>query len=276
MPRRDTERIEEEIAGVERPPRPRGLSSDYLQQAAEAFHAAGDPAHLYRHWASKPQSDQAVLAWMHRWAREERFKQARTCVLFVALAAEAYVNEFLAASELSRSRVKTLDNLSTVKKYTDGTAEAFGARLFRDGDEVMPKLEKLFKLRHQLAHPKPGFGPPGVLGPSDPTLDAKFAMPELAAYIVFIGGAAEILVRRAYGYDTFDASASMLWFGRDAVFDFASRRHALPKPHELAESSIWKQVAEAVRSGPRDPDLAKNPDLSINRLRAAKAKRKRT
>lgn len=56
-------------------------------------------------------------------------RQARTSVLFTALAAEAYVNEFLSASDLSKARLKKLDGLPTVKKYTDATAEAFGEPL---------------------------------------------------------------------------------------------------------------------------------------------------
>lgn len=135
---RDRQRIQEELEGVERPPRPRGLASDYLHQAAEAFHAAGDPADLYRQWRPNMPPAPMGRSWMHGFARQQRFRHARTCVLFSALAAEAFVNEFLAAFDLFRSRLKTLDNLSTVGKYIEGTEVAFGAVLFRDDDEVMP------------------------------------------------------------------------------------------------------------------------------------------
>jgi hypothetical protein len=105
------------------------------------------------------------------WARSERFERARTSVLFCALAAEAYVNEFLAAFALSKTRLKELDWVSTVRKYTHGTSEAYGETLFRDGDEATPVLRKPFELRHLLVHPKSGFGQPALLEPEDPALD---------------------------------------------------------------------------------------------------------
>jgi hypothetical protein len=207
---------------------------------------------------------------MLRWAEQERFRQARTCALFAALAAEAYVNEFLAGSDLSKARLKKLDALSTIRKYTEGTSEAFGETLFRDGDEVMPSLTRLFKLRHRLVHPKPGFGATGMLDAIDPELDELFALPELAEYVVYVGGAAEVLVRRVYGYDTIDTPASMLWRGRKAVFDYARRRATLPEPAEPDERTIWQLVGERVQELP-SIDL---PGLSINRIRAAKRARR--
>lgn len=93
---------------------------------------------------------------MRRRARAERFERARTSVLFCALAAEAYVNEFIAAFALSKTRLKELDRVSMVRKYTHGTSEVYRATLFRDGDEAMPVLRRLFALRHVLVHPKPG------------------------------------------------------------------------------------------------------------------------
>lgn len=97
---RDAERIEEEIAGAVRGLRPRSLASDYLRQAADALDAAGDPGHLYREWRGSVPPRPFGFEMMRRWARAERFERARTSVLFCALAAEAYVNEFLAAFAL--------------------------------------------------------------------------------------------------------------------------------------------------------------------------------
>ena len=268
MSHRDEERIEEEIVGIERPPRPRGLASDYLHQAAEAFHAAGDPAALYRRWRPKPPT--AGWEWMQLWAREERFRQARTSVLFTALAAEAYVNEFLSASDLSKARLKKLDGLPTVKKYTDATAEAFGEPLFWEGDEVTPKLTNLFELRHQLVHPKPGFGSPGMLAPSDLEMDEQFAMPALAGYLVYVGGAAEVLVRRAYGYDHIDIPGSILWRGRKALFEYADRQAVLPAPHGPDERTLWQLVGERMDELPK----LGIPELSVNRLIEAKRARR--
>jgi len=250
MSKRDAQRIEEDIDGAERIMRPRTLASDYLHQSAEAMHAAGDPAHLYRQWRSKMPPTPFGRDFMQRWARDERHRQARTCVLFAAFAAEAFVNEFLAAFELSASRLKEIDHHPTMWKYTYGTAEAYGESLCKAADEAMPTLEKLVELRNSLAHPKPGFGFPGFFESDDPQFEAYFAMPELAEYLVMVGGAADVLVWRAYGYGQADPPATNLWRARTVVRDFARRRSQLPKPDEPDEAPIWNQIGDYLDAQP--------------------------
>jgi hypothetical protein len=208
---------------------------------------------------------------MRQWAREERFRQARTCVLFCALAAEAYVNEFLAAFDLSNNRLKKLDRLPTIRKYTEGTAEAYGATLFRDGDEATPTLRKLFTMRHELVHPKPGLGSPGILAPDDPDLEARFGLMELAEYVVMVAGAADVLTWRAYGYGVTDGPGTALWRGRDAVRNFAARRAELPGPDEPDEPSLWSIVGEHLDGLPALPD---HPDATWTRMREARRRRR--
>lgn len=111
---------------------------------------------------------------MQRMAAAERFAQARTSALFSALAAEAYINEYLAAVAPSKRKLKEADSASTVKKYTAIAAEFAGEPLFSDGDLVVKTLTKLFKLRHQLVHPKPGLGQGPVLDSDDSELEAMF------------------------------------------------------------------------------------------------------
>jgi hypothetical protein len=60
MRNRDAERIEDEIAGAERPERQLGLSCEYLLQALDGLHAAGDPAHLFTHWRRFPPNNPAA------------------------------------------------------------------------------------------------------------------------------------------------------------------------------------------------------------------------
>jgi len=271
MSKRDAQRIEEDIAGAERIMRPRTLASGYLHQSAEAMHAAGDPRHLYRQWRQRMPPMPFGRDFMQRWARDERFRQARTCILFAAFAAEAFVNEFLAAFELPESRLKEIDMRPTVWKYIDGTAEAYGERLFWAEDEVMPTLKKLFDLRNLLAHPKPGFGSPGFFEPDDPQFEARFAMSELAEYLVMVGGAADLLVWRAYGYGQVDPLATKLWRARTVVRDFARRRGHLPEPDEPDESSIWNQIGDYLDT---QPPLGDHPDASWTRLREAEKRRR--
>jgi hypothetical protein len=268
--KRDAERIEEEIAGAVRGPRPRSLASDYLRQATDALDAAGDPGHLYRKWRNSMPPRPFGFEIMRRWARSERFERARTSVLFSALAAEAYVNEFLAAFGLSKARLKELDGLSTVRKYTEGTATAYGETLFHDRDETTPVLRKLFDLRHLLVHPKPGFGQPPLLEAEDAALDERFALPELAEYVVIVGGCADLVTRRAYGFDTFDFPGTMLWRARGAVRQFADERRQLPEPDAEPGPSLWRLVHAQFDAL---PPVADHPDASWTRLRAARMAR---
>lgn len=267
---RDVERIEEEIAGAVRGLRPRSLASDYLRQAADALDAAGDPGHLYRKWRDSMPPRPLGFEMIRRWARSERFERARTSVLFSALAAEAYVNEFLAAFALSKTRLKELDGLSTVRKYTNGTSEAYGETLFRDGDEATATLRRLFDLRHLLVHPKPGFGHPPLLEQEDPALEDRFALPELAEYVVIVGGCADLMTWRAYGYGTPDVPGTMLWRARDAVRQFADERRELPEPDAEPRPSLWELVHAQYDALPPLPD---HPDTSWTRIRGTRKAR---
>lgn len=265
---RDVERVEEEIAGVERPQRPRGLASEYLRQAAEAFHAAGDPEQLYAQWRpdnvrSKP------FGWdfMRSWAREDRLRYARNCVLFSAFATEAFVNEFLAAFELSNRRLKELDRKPTMEKLLAGTAEAYGEAFFHDGREPVPVLRSLFDLRNRLVHPKPGFGPTGLLGSDDPEHEEPFAMTELAEYVVMVGGVGDVLTWRAYGYERFDVVGRQLWMARPAVREYATRRLEVPDPDEPAEPTIWQIVGDHLDKMQPMPD---HPDATWTQVRKAR------
>lgn len=264
---RDAERIQEEIAGEVRGLRPRSLASDYLRQAADALDAAGDPGHLYRKWRGSMPLRPFGFEMMRRWARLERFGRARTSVLFCALAADSYVNEFLAAFALSKTRLKEFDRVSTVRKYTHGTSEAYGETLFREGDETTAVLRRLFELRHLLVHPKPGFGQPALLEPEDPALEERFALPELAEYVVIVGGCADLMAWRAYGYGTPDVPGTMLWRARDAVRKFAAERRALPEPDAELGPSLWEFVHAQFDALQRLPD---HPDTSWTRIREAR------
>lgn len=162
---RDEERLAAEERGEERPEKPRTLSAAYLEQSLDALYAAGNPAVLFEKWREKPPKNKTAEAFMVLTARRTHLAQCRTATLFAALSAEAYVNEFLAA-HLKGNDLKAVDRMSPVDKYVLGTKLAYGESLFFRDREPFPVINELFKLRNQLVHPKPGFGPAGPLGPS--------------------------------------------------------------------------------------------------------------
>jgi hypothetical protein len=222
---RDEDRIEEEIAGAERPIRPRNLSSTYMQEAVDALHAMGNAPSLYKPWPPPAARDRVRRGVMTVLARQTRRVLARKGVPFAALAAESYVNEFIAAHvAIGTSVYEKLDRFSPVNKYLRGTAESYGETLFLRDREPMEEIAELFDLRTRLGHPKPGFGPASWLEEDDAS-EEPFAPTRLAEFIIAVGGAGELMIRRAYGFDATDPIASAMWFGRDAIRAYARRRH---------------------------------------------------
>jgi hypothetical protein len=166
-----------------------------------------------------------------------------------------------------------LDRYPTVRKYPEGTAEAYGASLFKESNEVIPTLRKLFMLRHDLVHPKPGFGSPGLAAPDDPDLTARFCLTELAEYLVIVGGSADLLTWRAYGYGTPDVPGPMLWRARSAIREFATRRAELPAFNEPDEQSLWKILGAHLDGLQPLPD---HPDATWTRVREARKRGQRS
>ena len=127
--------VEEEAVTGESRERPRNLSAAYLEQAVNALHAAGDAADLFR-GRRKPPPDDATgekikrgeaIAFLR--ARHKHMTHCRNAVLFAALAAESYVNEFLGVFLDGQDR-EAVDRLSPVNKYVLGTKLASGEALF--------------------------------------------------------------------------------------------------------------------------------------------------
>jgi len=137
--------------------RPRGLAGAYLQQAVDALSAAGDPDRLYPRWAREKPTAEPARAFATVEASNQRRTHARTAVMFAALAAEAYVNEFL-ATMLNGGDFRAMDRLPTVEKYVVGCRLAPGEALFDRGREPVQTIASLFKLRDKLVHPKAGHG----------------------------------------------------------------------------------------------------------------------
>jgi hypothetical protein len=167
-------------------------------------------------------------------ARRQRLKQARTAVLFAALAAEAYVNEFLGAHDA----LGEWDRQPPHRKYLKGTEAAYGERLFLPDREPYPVLVALF--------------------------------PTVANYIVMVGGAADVLVPRAYGFESFEVVSRVAWLGRSVIRDFAARLKDLPDWDATAERALFRQAGDHVMRLRPPPD---HPDASWTRLRQAREQR---
>jgi hypothetical protein len=267
MANRDAERVEEEIAGIERPDRHAALSGEYLLQALDGLHDAGDPAHLFAHWRRFPPNDpHKVENEMRAAALRARVRAARTAVLFAALAAESYVNEFLSV----HGALPKWNREPTHRKFLKGTHEAYGSQLFFVDREGYQVIVDLFKLRDRLVHPKPGFGVSGLLGQPDTDFEQLFAMPKVAEYIVMVGGSADLLMPRAYGFESIDIAGMVIWRGRSVIREYAQRHSKLPVWDAPAERPLFRQAADHVMAMPRLPDT---PGTSWTRLREARQER---
>jgi hypothetical protein len=177
--------------------RPRGLAGGYLEEALEALHHTGDAASLFPLWAREDREFNDVQdALAHVQARSLRKRFARQSVLFSALAAEAYVNEFLAYYLDGKDR-EAVDRLSPINKYVVGTKVAFGKQLFIRDAEPVQTLNVLFKHRDKLVHPKPGYGPSSSRTQEGTEREGTFTPATAAKFVLYVATAAVFLVRNA-------------------------------------------------------------------------------
>ena len=264
----DEQRFDEEIAGIDRPDRPASLAGEYLAEAIDALQNAGDAAYLYQHWRQFPPKDpKAVVDAMTKAARSARVRAARSVVLYAAFAGEAYVNEFLAAHGV----LEHWDRERTTRKFLKGTAAAYGSQLFFADREAYPVLVELYELRDRLAHPKPGFGRHGIHFEASEEYESLFALPKVAEYVVMVGGAADLLVPRAYGMDQIDVMGIVAWRGRSVIRDYANRHRELPDWDTVSERKLFRQAGDHVMAMPRGWEPS--ADHPYSRLRRAKEAR---
>jgi hypothetical protein len=146
-------------------------------------------------------------------------------------------------------------------------AEAYGSPLFFADREEYPVIVDLFKLRDRLVHPKPGFGVAGTTGEPDANFARLFAMGKVAEYVVMVGGSAELLMRRAYGFDSVEVIGTVIWRGRPVIRDYAKRHARLPAWNAPSERPLFRQAGDHVMAMPRVPDI---PGDWWTRLREAR------
>lgn len=128
------------------------LAGSYLLHALGEFRNAGSAETLYRElppWYS----DEGILTPLQRnvSALDLRLQHLRATVLFTALAAEGYANEFLAAF-LSGQALRGADRLPTVDKFVLGPGLAGLKSPIEYGSEPGQSLVALFKARNALVH----------------------------------------------------------------------------------------------------------------------------
>jgi hypothetical protein len=198
-------------------------------------------------------------------ARRTRLRAARNAVIYAALSAEAYVNEFLAAHDA----LDDWDREPMHRKFLKGTEAAYGSPLFFADREAYPEIVELVKLRDRLAHPKPGFGVAGVRFEADEKYARLFSLPRIAEYIVMVGGAGDLLVPR-------------LWHGPNGCHrpcgTAGPRSHsgvrqsapAIPAWDAPSERQLFRQAGDKVMAQPR---LQLGPISPYSRLEASKLRR---
>jgi hypothetical protein len=114
------------------------LAADYFEEAVDclldAFRGQADASHL------------SAVEWTNR--------KLRLCTLLSALAAEAYVNAFLAFA-LSEDEANELDRKPTAEKFVAGPQRAVGEGPLARGNEPLQSVAALFKRRDQIVHARP-------------------------------------------------------------------------------------------------------------------------
>lgn len=128
-------------------------AESYLIQAADALTNAGDPRFL---WSEAPQRHAgSMLASPQRAgdAGNRRLRALRSSVVFSALAAEAYANDFL-AEMLPTVDVEAMDRLPALDKLLLGPKVAGMSPPLDRGREPAQTIRRLFQVRNSLVHPR--------------------------------------------------------------------------------------------------------------------------
>jgi hypothetical protein len=229
--------------------RPTTLSGFYLRQAVDSFGRSGDAQALYGQLYGRSDLDSTQKAVALIDGQRVRMESRLQAVLFSALAAESYVNEFL-GGHLTGGDFKAVDRMSPVDRYVVGTRLGAGKEIFQRDRPPIPALRQLFKLRNRLVHPKPGFGPSPTLGPLG-DFEANFESGKIADFMTAVAAAGIVLIKRTYGPDHLDLWADVVWFGRETLFDFATESAQLPAVDAEPAAPLLSKLLEARLPRPR-------------------------
>ena len=235
----------------------------YLTQARSALLDCGKPKKLYGGWRESDDVDRRERIGRHFGAQARQLDFARTSILFSALSAEAYINGFL-WRKLPASDFEVVGRLPTDEKYVLGPELALKERLFERGAEPVQSIAALFRLRHDLVHPK---GKRVEMNPEGDLMDPRFERfnPESAAnFIIRVADAAATLCDHDEDLAPDRVIVTVLE-NRDKLTAFGEvLRQELPEPpktYNLAKSNREKKetgtepgsLVRALRVPPPDP-----------------------
>jgi hypothetical protein len=224
----------------------------YLTQARAALLDCAKPRKLYGSWREPADVDKGERLGHHLLAQARQLDFARTSILFSALSAEAYINGFL-WRQLSTADFEAVERLPTDEKYVLGPELALQERLFDRGAEPAQSIDALFKLRHDLVHPK---GKQIEVGRDGDLMDPRFEdfNPQAAArFIIRVAEAAATLAEHEEGRKP-DRIVVTILDDRDKLMEFGRElRDRLPEPpksFEVAKAEREKREAETGQPEP--------------------------
>lgn len=213
------------------------LAGTSLLHALDEFRNAGSAEALYREQAPW-YSPTSILTPMQQSsdARLRRLRHLRATVLFAALGAEGYANEFL-ASHLSGRELEGADRLTTVDKFVLGPKLAGLTSPIAYDRERGQSLSALFKARNTLVHPPTRTGTfPDVYAAED---QRPYEPRNAARYVIQVAHA-ELLLYPLRGDQALASPAKRIWEQRQILEDHVEAIGA-------AVSDIPAKDAEPIR-----------------------------
>jgi hypothetical protein len=212
------------------PRRRRTLATAYLTQAVDALRDSLSSDTLYTTSFRAASRTERVESWIYvatGMAHLRRTAFVRTTMLFSALAAEAYANEFVREHFPNRQELMAVDRWKTVDKFVLAPRLALGEAVLERGHEPIQTVARLFKRRDALVHPKPEDDDPSMALDADPV----YSPLEAARMIVAVADAAQRLVHAGRLGDGTDVMAHSILSVRSQLVRFGeSGMGAVPHP----------------------------------------------
>ena len=167
-------------------------SGAYIRQAARELRAAGDPKVLWDN-ISHVYEGSLILGRVERvvQASTQRLWHLRTAVLYAALSAEAYANEFL-AHVLTPGEIQEVDRMPVIEKLSKGPSWADLTSPLSRGTAPLQAVQQLIDLRDALAHPRPGQIPAHAASVTAED-EKRLGPPAVGRYIVAVAQVMELL-----------------------------------------------------------------------------------
>jgi hypothetical protein len=224
----------------------------YLTQARGALLNCGKSTKLYGGWREAADVDRRERIGRHFAAQSRQLDYARTSILFSALSAEAYINGFL-WRKLPAADFEVVERLPTDEKYVLGPELVLKERLFDRGAEPVQSIAALFKLRHDLVHPK---GKRVEMNPDGDLIDPRFRRfnPESAAnFIIRVAEAAAALCDHDEGRRP-DRVVVTVLENRDKLTAFGQTlREELPQPPKTYNLAKTTREKKETATGEKEP-----------------------